>query len=263
MKTSQALGHRTEQTARSALLFVLVGAAIVSGVGVAAIWRHSRKAPDQVQYEGSRVGNVMGTRGDAIENPLVGHEFRFRIYGRRHRMHILQSARQTDSGALRGEYFAAPCASVPEHAHRRQEERFEVVSGTLGVRVGGRELSLSPGQNAVGPPGVPHEWWNPSDEEEVHFLFEVRPGLRVETTLETVRGLARDGKTIGMVPKNPLQLVVLAHELGSWMVLKPGQKALFALVASLAFVGRLLGYRASYPKYSGSKATRPNEQRND
>ncbi|MDQ3302734.1 MAG: cupin domain-containing protein, partial [Actinomycetota bacterium] len=157
MKTSQALGHRTEQTARSALLFVLVGAAIVSGVGVAAIRRRSRKAPDQVQNEGRRVGNVMGTGGDAIETPLVGHEFRFRIYGRRHRMHILQSARQTDSGALRGEYFAAPCASVPEHAHRRQEERFEVVSGTLGVRVGGRELSLSPGQNAVGPPGVPHE----------------------------------------------------------------------------------------------------------
>jgi hypothetical protein len=102
MKTSQAPGNRTEQTARSALLFVLVGAAIVSGVGVAAIRRRSRKAPDQVQYEGRRVGNVMGTGGDAIENPLVGHEFRFRIYGRRHRMHILQSARQTDSGALRG-----------------------------------------------------------------------------------------------------------------------------------------------------------------
>ena len=66
MKTSQALGHRTEQTARSALLFVLAGAVIVSGVGVAAIWRHSRKAPDQVQYEGSRVGNVMGTGGDAL-----------------------------------------------------------------------------------------------------------------------------------------------------------------------------------------------------
>jgi hypothetical protein len=83
----------------------------------------------------------------------------------------------------------------------------------------------------------------------------LRPGLRVETTLETVLGLARDGKTFGMVPKNPLQLAVLAHEVGSWIVLKPAHKALFAPVASLAFFGRLLGYRAIYPEYNGAKTT--------
>ena len=124
--------------------------------------------------------------------------------------------------------------------------------------MGGRELVLSPGQSAVGPPGFSHKWWNPSDEEEVCFLFGLRPGLDVETWLETLLGLARDGKTIGLVPKNPLQLAVLVHEAGNWAyptgIPMPIWKTLFAPVTLLAFVGRLLGHRACYPEYSRPEA---------
>jgi quercetin dioxygenase-like cupin family protein len=256
MKKSSVLDHRTGRTGRSAPLFLLVGVALVCGAGIVAIRCRTRMDPEEIEAEGRQGSSTVALRGDAAKKSLVGHEFRFRISGHGHRLRILESTRQTDGESLRGEYFAAPRAFTPVHAHRRQQERFETVSGTLSVRVGGRELLLRPGQSAVGPPGVPHEWWNPSDEEEAHFLYELRPGLRVETTLETIVGLARDGKTVGMVPKNPLQLAVLAHEVGSWMVLKPAQKALFAPVASLAFAGRLLGYRASYPEYSGSRRPR-------
>lgn len=197
----------------------------------------------------------MTSRDKIIENPLIGHEFRF--FGDRFR--ILRSSRDTDDGSLRLDYFAPPRANVPEHVHPPWEDRFEVLSGTLGIRVGGQELTLGPSQSAVVPPGAPHAWWNPSDEEEVRFLAEIRPGLDVEILLETVLGLARDGKTIGgAIPKNPLQLAVLAHEFGSWGyftgVPRPVRKALFAPVAPLAFVGRMLGYSASYPEYSGPQA---------
>jgi hypothetical protein len=70
----------------------------------------------------------------ATKNPLVGREFRFFADGFR----ILESSRATDDESLRDDYFAVPRAKVPEHAHRDQEESFEVVSGTLGVRVRGR-----------------------------------------------------------------------------------------------------------------------------
>jgi uncharacterized membrane protein len=120
--------------------------------------------------------------------------------------------------------------------------------------VGGRELILGPGQSATGPPRVPHAWWNPSDDERVRLLTGIRPGLPVETMLETMVGLMRDGKTIGPVPKNPLQLAVLAQEIGSWLVLTPVEKGLLAPVAVLAFLGRLFGYRARYPEYSGPEA---------
>src|SRR5215204_7230957 len=168
---------------------------------------------------------------------------------------VLQSARDTDDGSLRFDYSAPPRANVSEHVHRFQEERTEVLSGTLGMRVGGQELLLTAGQKAVGPPGVPHAWWNPSGEEEVRFVSSIRPGLEVETFFETLLGLARDGKSIGPVPRNPLQLAVLADEIASWMVLRPVVKMFLAPVAALAFVGRLLGYRASYLKYSGPKGT--------
>ena len=122
-------------------------------------------------------GNSIASRGEPIENPLVGHEFR--LLGDRFR--VLESARQTADGSLRADYFAAPRANVPEHVHHPWEDCFEVLSGRLGVRVGGRELTLGPGQSAVVPPGVSHAWWNPSGDEEVHFLAEIRQGLDVET----------------------------------------------------------------------------------
>jgi mannose-6-phosphate isomerase-like protein (cupin superfamily) len=176
---------------------------------------------------------------------------------------VLQSARDTDDGSLRFDYSAPPRANVSEHVHRFQEERTEVLSGTLGMRVGGQELLLTAGQKAVGPPGVPHAWWNPSGEEEVRFVSGIRPGLEVETFFETLLGLARDGKTIGAILRNPLQLAVLADEIASWLVLRPVEKVVFAPVAALAFVGKLLGYRARYLKYSGSKGTGSTGQRND
>lgn len=68
---------------------------------------------------------------------------------------------------------------------------------------------------------------------------------------ETLLGLMRAGKSIGPIPRNPLQAAVLAHEIASWMVLTPVEKALFTPVEALAFVGGLLGYRARYLEYSG------------
>lgn len=195
---------------------------------------------------------ISKTVGEAVENPLIGHEFHYFT----DRFRILESSRDTGDGSLRGEYFAAPRAKVPEHVHHDMEESFEVISGTLRVRVGGQEVTLRPGQSAVGPSGVPHAWWNPSDSEEVRFLGVLRPGFRVEAVLETFLGLSREGKTVGttMVPRNPFQAAVLLQEMLGWAYFTgmptPAQKALFAPVAALAYVGKILGYRASYPEYS-------------
>lgn len=223
--TAAKLRHR----ARRPELLAVPGIAGVVALAGAAVARHTVKA------------------GNGIVNPLIGHEFSF--FG--HRFHLLESARDTGDGTLRLDYSAPPRANISEHVHRDQEESFEVVSGKLGVRVGGQEVLLTPGQKAVGPPEVPHAWWNPSDGEEVRFLVGIRPGLDVETMLETVLGLMREGKTIGPIPRNPLRLAVLAREVGRWLVLTPVEKALLAPVAALAFVGELLGDRPRYPEYSG------------
>ena len=252
MKTSKPRGRRAGQPRRRpAVLFVLVGVAFLWGV-VLAIRRRSRTAP-------AGGGEGEGRQSTSAIVTLVGHEFSFSG----HTFRVLQSARDTEDGSLRFNYSAPPRANVSEHVHRFQEERTEVVSGTLGMSVGGQELLLSAGQKAVGPPGVPHAWWNPSEEEEVRFLSGIRPGLEVETFFETLLGLARDGKTIGVVPRNPLQIAVLADEVTSWLALRPVERLVFAPVAALALVGRLFGYRASYLKYSAPKGTGTTGQPND
>jgi quercetin dioxygenase-like cupin family protein len=232
---------------------VLVAAAVLAIARVALRRRSGSTAHPGREVEKGRGDGVVGHRDGAVENPLIGgHEFR--LLGDRFR--VLESARNRADESLRFEYFARPGASVPKHVQPELEESFEVVSGRMGVRVGGRESILSTGQSAVGPPGVPHEWWNLSDEEEVHMLVEVRPALHVETVLETWVGLARDGKAIRGIPRNPLQLAVLVHEIGSWAyfcgLIMPVWKTFFALLTPLGLVGKLFGYRARYSKYSGS-----------
>ena len=234
------LRHRA---GRPELLMVLGAAGVVALAGAAVARRFRSRAREAPRAP--RASEALGTA-----TPLIGHEFSFSG----HTFHILESARDTDDGSLRFDYSAPPGANIPEHAHRDQEESFEVVAGKLGVRVGGRESILAPGRRAVGPPEVPHAWWNPSENEEVRFLVGIRPGLEVETMLETVLGLMREGKTIGPLPRNPLQFAVLAREIGGWLVLTPVEEALFAPVAALAFVGGIFGYRARYPEYSGPEA---------
>jgi quercetin dioxygenase-like cupin family protein len=187
----------------------------------------------------------MAKAGDVIENPITGERITF-----------LKTTRETDGELLRFEYVVPPRFFIPEHFHPRQEERHEVLSGTLRGRVGGQERDYSEGERVVGPAGVPHAWKNPSSEEELRFVSELRPPLVFETILETTFGLARDGKSTKQgIPKNPLQIAVLADESRGMFYASrvpiAVQEAVLELFAVLASVGRLLGYKARYPEYSG------------
>jgi uncharacterized cupin superfamily protein len=72
-----------------------------------------------------------------------------------------------------------------DHVHPRQEERFEVLSGKLGLRVGGVERVLGEGEAITAPAGFAHAAWNASSDDEVHVLVDFRPALRTERALRT------------------------------------------------------------------------------
>ena len=160
-----------------------------------------------------------------------------------------KTAQQTSGELLQVDWIGEPSWTTgPDHVHPRQEERFEVLCGRLGLRVGGVERVHSVGEVIVAPAGSAHAAWNAGDDE-VHVLVDFRPALRTETAFEALAGLARDGKTNRAgAPKNPLMLALVLHAFDEeiYFVRPPllVQKVIFGALAGLA---RLLGHRAEYP----------------
>lgn len=167
------------------------------------------------------------------------------------RLVFKKTANETNGDLLRFEQFVQKDhAPIPAHVHGRQEERFIVLSGRMGVRAGGKESVLGPGEEVVVPPGTPHTFWNVSPGGEVlHHTVELRPAMKFEAFFETVFGLQRDGRLVPGKPEAAFLMapVILEHE--NWVAGPPIplQKALFTV---LALLGRPFGYRASYKDYS-------------
>jgi quercetin dioxygenase-like cupin family protein len=69
---------------------------------------------------------------------------------------------------------------APEHYHPFQEERFEVLSGTLRTKINGKVRDYKAGEVFIIPAGTPHGMYN-AHQEPVHFAWEIKPALRSES----------------------------------------------------------------------------------
>jgi len=172
-----------------------------------------------------------------MENPVSGED----------RIVFTKTAQQTGGELFELEVFVrAGAPGTPEMIHPHQDESFKLLSGSLDFCIGGREQHLTAGESLVIPKGTPHNWWNVSDEE-AHALVELRPALRSEELFANLYGLCSEK---GSLP-NPLQLAVLINE--HWnegYLTKPPLLVQKVMFGALAPVGRLLGYKAHYSKYS-------------
>jgi quercetin dioxygenase-like cupin family protein len=179
----------------------------------------------------------MARAGAELVNPATGLRTVFR-----------ETAATTDGALLQVDWIGEPrWTTGPDHVHPHQEQRFEVLSGTLALRVDGVERSHGAGGVIVVPAGIPHRAWN-AGHGEVHVLVDFRPALRTETAFETLAGLARDGLTIGPgVPRNPLRLALLLREFADEIQFaRPSAPVQRVLLEPLAALGRRLGYQAEY-----------------
>ncbi len=176
--------------------------------------------------------------GDVLEHPVTREKVVFR-----------KAAGDTGGKLCQADVYFQPGAFVAaEHIHPLQEERFEVIAGTLRGRVAGKEVSSGPGAVVVVPKGTPHVWWN-AGTDELHVLVEVRPALRFESFFETFFGLAQDGK---VHPKtglpNPFQLALMMRTYRNELVLaRPPRLVQTLLFGVLAPIGLLLGYKGEHP----------------
>jgi mannose-6-phosphate isomerase-like protein (cupin superfamily) len=171
--------------------------------------------------------------GDRLENPVTGEVLIFR-----------RTSAQTNGDLVLVEAIVRPDGFVAAtHVHPYQTERFEILEGALGLRLGEQELVAGPGDVAVVPPRTPHRFWN-AGGQDVRFLTEVRPALGFESLIETMFTLAAEGKTNRKGLPNPLRLAVIARAHFDTVRLPfppaPLQRMALALAAPL---GKALGYR--------------------
>ena len=113
------------------------------------------------------------------------------------RVIVLKSAEETAGELFRCEYIARVVSPAPrDHIHTHQEERLEVVEGTVRCRVAGREYVLERGSVMVIPPGTPHAVWN-DDHARLALDFRIpprdeRPGNVPRIHRRSVIGLATE-----------------------------------------------------------------------
>lgn len=111
----------------------------------------------------------MATGRESIEDGLTGQRFIFRL-----------SAAETGGDAVVFESFLPAAArGLATGAEAEQEQRFEVLHGSLRFRVGGEDRLLEAGGRLTVPRGTACWYWNASDEP-AHLVAEIRPALDFE-----------------------------------------------------------------------------------
>ena len=182
--------------------------------------------------------------GDTLTNPVTGET-----------LHFLRTSADTDGKLVEIEAVVQPGGGVAaSHVHPFQTERFEVLEGTLEFRRGRRRLLATAGDVVTVEQGTVHSFRNAGDGP-ARFRTEVRPALLFERFIETMFGLAADGKTNRKGMPSPLRLAVIAN--AHFDDLRLPYVPAFAQKTALAggaAVGRLFGFR---PAYDGTGAPEP------
>jgi mannose-6-phosphate isomerase-like protein (cupin superfamily) len=178
----------------------------------------------------------MATAGQTIRNPKTGETLTF-----------LVTTSDSDGELLRVDVTAEGNASGPPmHVHRGFVERYDVREGRVHVRLHGKVHAIGPSEPLEIPRGEPHTFWVEGDQP-ARMIVEFAPAGTYEDFLETLYGLAADGKTNEKGEPNLLQMAVIGHEhLDDFALAKPPiwlQRILFAVLSP---IGRLLRYRARY-----------------
>ena len=181
----------------------------------------------------------MSRRGQVFDNPVTGE-----------RAVVLTDPRDHPERTLVAQLYVKPGGRVAvAHRHPESRERFHVLAGRVGFRIGDSERTLGPGDGAEVPAETVHDWWQVGDEE-ASVVVEVDPGERFVEMVGTFYGLARDGKVDSKGLPGILQLAVPASDYRDTMITETPPPAVQRLFFSvLAPVGRAVGRRPSYPEY--------------
>lgn len=159
---------------------------------------------------------------------------------------ILRTGSETNGELFEVEFVVEPGDwTAPDHIHLCQEERFEIISGSLRLRVAGEEELLARGSTRVLRPRTSHNLRN-EGPGETRLLLQLRPALRIEGYLRDSWRAANEGSRRRWGAPSMLELAVIQREYPDeffYLSRLPVsfQKALFAALVPL---GRARRHRA-------------------
>lgn len=194
----------------------------------------------------------MAFSGQVLDNPVSGERFTF-----------VRTAADTKGELLVFDLELSPDGRVPgAHVHPLQEERFEVMQGTMKFRKGMRTVTARAGDKVVVPKGTVHRFEN-AGRSPVRMRVEVRPALRMEELFETSVALAREGRTMSTGLPHPLDLALFMREFEAEVGAPFAPASLVRMVMSpLAWLARRRGLDSRYLKPSrGAPSSRRDSRR--
>jgi mannose-6-phosphate isomerase-like protein (cupin superfamily) len=179
----------------------------------------------------------MAYAGQTLENSASGERITFR-----------RTAAETVGELVAIDLELPPGARVPGglHLHPKQEERFEVVAGTMRFRMRRKRVVAGPGDVVVVPPGVPHDFANVGNEPAL-VRVDIRPALKMEQLFETAVALAEQGRTMMNGIPRPLDLALFTREFEDEVQAAfPPRWVQRLALAPLAWLARRRGHGARY-----------------
>lgn len=170
--------------------------------------------------------------GQVLVNPVSGE-----------RVVFAATAADTGGASLRWEHGLRPGARIPAHYHPHQTERFEVLEGTVTIRVGSRTQPYGPGAVVTVARAETHALRNHS-AGDVRLGCLLEPALRTEDYFEAVFTLAAEGKVWRNGLPNPLRTALILDRCPdtAYVTVVP-QAVQRAAIRLLAAAARLAGYR--------------------
>jgi mannose-6-phosphate isomerase-like protein (cupin superfamily) len=174
----------------------------------------------------------MAYAGQTLDNPVSGERIIFR-----------KTAADTNGELLEIDLELAPDGHVPgKHVHPVQEERFEVISGTMKFKMGRKTVVAEAGDVVTVPAGTAHKFENGGDET-AYVRVQIRPALKMETTV----ALAEEGRTTSKGMPKPLDLALFVREYADEVQgAFPPVWVQQATMAPLAWIARKRGHAERY-----------------
>ena len=180
----------------------------------------------------------MAYAGQTLENPVTGERITFR-----------KTAADTGGEYCEIDLALSPDGAVPgTHVHPKQEERFEVISGTMRFRLGLKKIVAGPGEVVVVPAGAVHNFAN-AGEDTAHVRVTMTPALKMEELFETTVALAMDGRVNRHGMPKPLDLALFVEQFQDVARAPfPPHPVVMALMAPLRAIAKRRGRQLRRPQ---------------